>query len=116
MSERDVVPRFLRLPQVLEHVPFSKSLFLRDVADGLAPSPTKFGPRIVAWREDLIAAYVKWFEAKHNGTVAPDSTWRDLLPPTTTRPAAAGIAERAANSDWQSLGDAAARVIDGVKP
>jgi prophage regulatory protein len=80
VSERDHVPVFLRLPKVLEHIPQSKSLFLKDVADKVAPQPVKFGPRIVAWRAEEIGAYLRWFEAKHNGTVGPDSSWRDLLP------------------------------------
>jgi predicted DNA-binding transcriptional regulator AlpA len=105
MSEREVVPAFWRLPRVLDHVPEGKSTFLRNVAEDIAPPPFKCGPRIVAWRADHIAAYLRWLEAKHNGAVALGSTWRDMLPPT--------------NDDvgsWRSLGEAAEAVVERTKP
>ena len=41
---------FLRLPQVLELIPVSKSTWWAGVASGRFPKSVKIGPRTTAWR------------------------------------------------------------------
>ncbi len=43
--------RLLRLPQVLELIPVSKSTWWAGVRDGRFPKPVKLGPRTTCWRE-----------------------------------------------------------------
>lgn len=46
---------FLRLPQVLEIIPVSRSSFWAGVRSGRYPSACKLGPRTTAWRKkDII--------------------------------------------------------------
>ena len=44
----------LRLPQVLELVPVSKSTWWAGVASGRFPKSVKIGPRTTAWRAEDI--------------------------------------------------------------
>lgn len=47
---------FLRLAQVLELIPVSKSAWYAGVAEGHYPRPVQLGPRTAAYRvEDIIA-------------------------------------------------------------
>jgi len=52
---------FLRLPQVLELFPVSRSTWWRGVKDGIFPQPVKLTPRTTAWRlediQELISRY-----------------------------------------------------------
>jgi predicted DNA-binding transcriptional regulator AlpA len=48
--------RLLRLPQVLERIPVSKSSWWQGIRDGRFPAPVKLGPRTSAWREADIDA------------------------------------------------------------
>ncbi|WP_302551952.1 AlpA family transcriptional regulator [Bilophila sp.] len=41
---------FLRLPQVLELFPISKSAWWKGCSTGCYPRPVKIGPRPTAWR------------------------------------------------------------------
>ena len=50
--------RLLRLPQVLDRIPYRRSRFLDLVRQGIFPCPVKIGPRAVAWRETEIDALV----------------------------------------------------------
>lgn len=50
--------RLLRLPQVLEILPVSKSHFWQGVKDGRYPAPVKLSERITCWRESEIQALV----------------------------------------------------------
>jgi predicted DNA-binding transcriptional regulator AlpA len=50
---------FLRLPQVLEIVPVSKSSWWAGCKTGRYPAPVKLGPRTTAWRAEDIAALVE---------------------------------------------------------
>ena len=43
--------RFLRLPQVLEIFPVSKSTWWNGIKKGEYPKPVKLSERISAWRE-----------------------------------------------------------------
>ena len=50
---------FLRLPQVLELIPISKSAWWQGCKEGRFPKPIKLGPRTSAWRSSDIAALVE---------------------------------------------------------
>ena len=50
---------FLRLPQVLERIPISKSAWWQGCKEGRFPKPIKLGPRTSAWRSSDIAALIK---------------------------------------------------------
>ena len=55
---------FLRLPQVLEMFPVSRSSWWAGVKDGRYPKSVKLGPRTTAWRAEDIRALL----AQHGGT------------------------------------------------
>ncbi len=44
-------PRLLRIRQVLEIIPVSKSTWWQGVKDGKFPAPIKLGPRTTCWHE-----------------------------------------------------------------
>lgn len=46
--------RLLRLWQVLDLIPISRTAWLNGVRDGRFPSPVVLGPRTVAWRHTEI--------------------------------------------------------------
>lgn len=50
---------FLRLPQVLEIVPISKSAWWKGCKSGRFPKPVKLGPRTTAWKAEDIMTLVK---------------------------------------------------------
>ena len=50
---------FLRLPQVLNIVPISKSAWWEGCKSGRFPKPVKLGPRTTAWKAEDIVALVK---------------------------------------------------------
>jgi predicted DNA-binding transcriptional regulator AlpA len=50
---------FLRLRQVLEFVPISKSAWWEGCKTGRFPKPVKLGPRTTAWKAEDIAALVQ---------------------------------------------------------
>lgn len=54
--------RLLRLPQVLEILPVSKSHFWEGVKEGRYPSPLKLSSRVTVWRESAIRALVDSLE------------------------------------------------------
>jgi prophage regulatory protein len=43
--------RYLRLPQVLERIPVSKSTWWAGVKKGIFPKPIKLSVRVTAWLE-----------------------------------------------------------------
>lgn len=45
---------FLRLPEVLELFPVSKSTWWQGVKDGIYPQPVKLSARTTAWRKEDI--------------------------------------------------------------
>jgi predicted DNA-binding transcriptional regulator AlpA len=55
---------FLRLPQVLELFPVSKSTWWAGCKDGRFPKPVKLGPRITAWRASDIFALIESLPSK----------------------------------------------------
>lgn len=46
--------RYLRLPQVLERIPVSKSTWWAGVKTGRFPEPVKLSPRVTVWLEEDI--------------------------------------------------------------
>lgn len=56
---------FLRLPQVLQQIPVSKSTWWQWVKDGKAPKPVKLSPQITCWKsEDIQSLIVKLAESE----------------------------------------------------
>jgi prophage regulatory protein len=51
----------LRLPAVLQKVPWSRSTLYVAVRDGKFPRPVQLGPRSVAWSESAVD---EWIEAR----------------------------------------------------
>ena len=49
----------LRISQVLELIPISRSAWWQGVKSGKYPKPVKIGPRTSAWRYGDIAALLK---------------------------------------------------------
>ncbi len=56
--------RYLRLPEVLEVFPVSKSTWFQGVKDGRYPSPLKLSKRCSAWALEDIHALIKDLEMK----------------------------------------------------
>lgn len=52
---------FLRQPEVLSLIPFSKSTLWRRVRSGTFPMPVKLSQRITAWRVEDIR---RWIDAQ----------------------------------------------------
>ena len=50
---------FVRLPQVLEVIPVSKSTWFRGIQSGRFPKPVKLGVRASAWRVEDIRGLVE---------------------------------------------------------
>lgn len=50
---------FLRLPQVLERIPISRSGWWKGVKEGRFPQPVKLSPRVTVWRASDVAAYIE---------------------------------------------------------
>lgn len=46
--------RYLRLPQVLDRIPVSKSTWWAGVKKGRFPQPVKLSPRVTVWLEEDI--------------------------------------------------------------
>jgi len=68
----DSVPnaaRLLRLPQVLQFLPISRSAWWAGVKDGRYPEPVRIGSRSVAWRFDDVQALIKSFDDPANKSV-----------------------------------------------
>jgi predicted DNA-binding transcriptional regulator AlpA len=55
---------FLRLRQILEIVPISKSAWWEGCKTGRFPKPVKLGPRTTAWKAEDIAALVQQLGGK----------------------------------------------------
>lgn len=53
--------KFIRMNQLLERIPLSKSTLWTWAKDGRFPKPVRLGPRSTAWR---IADIEKWEKAR----------------------------------------------------
>jgi len=52
------VDSFLRLPQVLQIIPVSRSGWWAGVKDGRYPAPVKLSARVTVWRMSDVQAYI----------------------------------------------------------
>ena len=59
LSASTPVHGLLRLPQVLDMIPISKSAWWEGCRTGRYPKPVKIGPRTTAWRAEDIAAFIR---------------------------------------------------------
>jgi prophage regulatory protein len=59
MQNPQSIKTLLRLPQVRQVVPLSRSEIYRRIAVGKFPKPIKLGARVVAWDFDEVQAYVR---------------------------------------------------------
>src|SRR5262249_34015687 len=55
---------FVRLPQVLEIFPISKSAWWQGIRSGRFPKPIRLGPRTVAWRAQDIHDLIERFSGE----------------------------------------------------
>ncbi|WP_458400100.1 helix-turn-helix transcriptional regulator [Mailhella sp.] len=58
---------FLRLPQVLEFIPVSKSSWWAGCKNGRYPKPIKLSTRTTVWRVEDIRELIESFREKKNG-------------------------------------------------
>ena len=54
----------MRLPQILELIPISRSAWWAGCKSGKYPKPVKLGPRRTAWRAEDIAALLEQITGK----------------------------------------------------
>ena len=59
MSTRIPSTGFLRLPQIMELFPISKSAWWNGCRSGRYPKPIKLGPRTTVWRAEEIKAFIE---------------------------------------------------------
>ena len=57
---------FLRVADVLQFIPVSRSTWWFWVANGKAPKPIKLGPRVTAWKAEEIRAFIALLSEKHD--------------------------------------------------
>ncbi|MDD2800206.1 MAG: AlpA family phage regulatory protein [Methylococcales bacterium] len=65
LKPQDTLPEigFIKLPQVLEIIPVSRSTLLKMVKSGEYPAPIKLSERSVAWKVSDIRALVEKLSA-----------------------------------------------------
>ena len=60
--------RLIRLPEVLDRIPLSRTSIYNRINDGTFPKPIKLGSRSVAWLEsaidECIAAHVEYAQSE----------------------------------------------------
>lgn len=66
-------PKFIREPQVLERLPFSKPTLHRKVKEGSFPAPVKIGARAVAWITSEVEEWERSVVAERDARVARQS-------------------------------------------
>jgi prophage regulatory protein len=54
---------FLRLPEILQFIPVSKSTWWAGIKSGRFPKPVKLGARVTAWRAEDIRALISHYAA-----------------------------------------------------
>lgn len=61
MNKSDNLPLtgFLRIAQVLQFIPVSRSTWWQGVRDGRYPSSVKLGPRTTVWKAEDIRAFIE---------------------------------------------------------
>jgi prophage regulatory protein len=92
-NQRREPHRLIRKKQVLAKTGDSQSTWYKLVQQGRAPSPVKISDGCVAWYEPDIDDLI---DARLQG-----GDWRDVV--------------AARNDNWESLGEAAARVVEKAR-
>jgi len=59
MKEQLPLTGFMRLPQILQLIPVSKSSWWQGCREGRFPKPVKLGPKTTAWRVEDIATLIE---------------------------------------------------------
>ena len=59
MKDQLPLTGFMRLPQILQLIPISKSAWWQGCRDGRFPKPVKLGPKTTAWRVEDIAILIE---------------------------------------------------------
>ena len=59
MKDQLPLTGFMRLPQILQLIPVSKSTWWQGCRDGRFPKPVKLGPNTTAWRVEDIGALIE---------------------------------------------------------
>ena len=59
MKDQLPLTGFMRLPQILQLIPISKSAWWLGCREGRFPKPVKLGPKTTAWRVEDIAALIE---------------------------------------------------------
>ena len=59
MTTTQTADTFLRLPQVLERIPVSRSGLWKMVQERRFPQPVKLSPRVTVWRASDVQAYIE---------------------------------------------------------
>ena len=80
MAEEKPQIAFLRLPQVLEIFPISRSSWWQGCKSGKYPKPIKLGPRTTVWRKDEIEKLAEKFSSgvkAHEENSQPGSHCRE---------------------------------------
>jgi len=58
---------FVRLPQILFHIPVSRTTWLTGVRTGKYPAAVKLGPNLTAWRAEDIHELISSFSGNEFG-------------------------------------------------
>jgi prophage regulatory protein len=68
MIQSHILPEtgYMRLPQVLQFIPVSKTTWWNGVKSGRFPASVKLGPGITAWRAEDIKDYIASFNQPTN--------------------------------------------------
>ena len=66
MKDQLPLTGFMRLPQILQLIPVSKSTWWQGCRDGRFPKPVKLGPKTTAWRVEDIAALIERIGSSSN--------------------------------------------------
>jgi prophage regulatory protein len=53
------LPRYLRAPEVANRLGISKSTLWKWTDEGRFPKPALVGPNVRAWRDDVVAAWMR---------------------------------------------------------
>ena len=59
MKDQLPLTGFMRLPQILQLIPISKSAWWQGCREGRFPKPVKLGPKTTAWRVEDITSLIE---------------------------------------------------------
>lgn len=55
---------YIKQPELLEKLPFSRQTLYRKIKDGTFPKPIRFNPKVIVWKKETIE---KWFSKNVEG-------------------------------------------------